>query len=88
MENKHLISHFKIFAIGHKLSLKSTQPVAMEISKALIADSNFIQDIKLYAGVYPTITTTIYWKERANIDRFLELVSVRKILETEMNSIK
>lgn len=84
MENKHLISHFKIFAIGHKLSFKSNETVAKDIREALIADSNDIQDIKLYHGDYPVIKTTIYCKAMATTDHLLKHPSVRTILEKEL----
>lgn len=86
MENKLLINHFKIVAIGHKLCFKSTQPVALDLSKALIAHSDFIQDIKLYSGEYPVVKTTIYCRGMANIQNFLEISTVRKIFENEINS--
>ena len=85
MENKLLITHFKIVTIGHKLIFKSTETVAKNIRNALMVDSDFIQDIKFYHGDYPTIKTTIYCKGMASTSTLLELGSVRAILENELN---
>lgn len=88
MENKLLIDHFKIFALGHRLSLISSETVYKSIRMALITESDYIQDIQIYFGAYPAVKTTIYYKGIANTDNFLEMGSVRKILENELNNTK
>ena len=87
MENKHLISHFKIFATGNKVSFKSNETIAREVRKALMVDLSFIQDIKLYMGQHPTIKTTIYYKFLPTTSTLLEVGSVRAILENELNHL-
>ena len=88
MDNKLLINHFKIFVTGHKLSFKSNQTVAKDVRNALMPDSDFIYRVNLYFGKYPTIKTTFYCHNITNIDNFLSILSVRTILETELNNLK
>jgi len=85
MGNKLLIDHFQIFALGHRLSFISNETVCKGIRMALITDSDYIQDIQFYFGAYPTVKTTIYFKGMAKIANFIEIGSVRKILENELN---
>jgi hypothetical protein len=60
-----------------KIIFKSDEKTANAVRLALIMDSSFWDDIQRDFHNYPTVVTTIYCKQKANIDNFLELHSVR-----------
>lgn len=75
-----VIEHFSISVDNSRLPkiiFKSDEKTANAVRLALIMDSAFWDDIQRDFHSYPTVITTIYCKNQANLDNFLELHSVR-----------
>ena len=77
--NNQIINQFNITASGNKIFFQSDEKTANDIRLALVLDSDFWEDIQRDFGSFPVVKTTIYLKGTANIDKFLEIGSVRKI---------
>jgi hypothetical protein len=62
----------------NKITFNSDEKTAKAVRMALILDSNYYDDIQLDYHFHPTVYVTIYWKGKPDIEKFLELGSVRK----------
>ena len=75
--NKEIINHFKISSGGYKIAFQSDEKTAREIRLALIDSSCFWEDIQMEFHFFPTVITTIFCKGFPDINKFLELNSIR-----------
>ena len=66
-----------------KIIFQSDEKTANAVRLALITDSEFWDDIQRDFKHFPTVLTTIYCKQKASIDNFLELYSVRSAFQNE-----
>ena len=62
----------------NKITFNSDEKTAVAVRLALVLDSNYYDDIQLDFHSYPRVKVTIYWKGKPDINKFLELASVRK----------
>lgn len=81
ISTQQIIKHFDIYSSTermNKITFNSDEKTAVAVRLALVLDSNYYDDIQLDFHSYPRVKVTIYWKGKPDINKFLELESVRK----------
>lgn len=87
MDKTSIINYYSIIADNNKLPkiiFKSDEKTSKDVKSALLLYATFWDDIQRDFHQFPTVITTIYCKNNASLDNFLDLPSVRSAFENNL----